>query len=155
MIYTKFSTEKVSKSRQNNLVEFVDISKLTEHGGDIIKDADLVQLEGKLKNNTLIENFKKNYVDTSLESTLLVEKAVSRTQPRSQLPEFIQFNPIDSLKKLPSIIIDKKDYLLGYKKDNGCRNLYTTSSETGFEIKGEVEIQNESGTNNATVWWCE
>lgn len=159
MIYTKFSTEKICiysddkcNGNASNIVQFVDINTLSGGERTINKNVDLFQLG----DGELIKKFIDTYVDNKIQlsSTQSTKELLSEIQPMSLLPEFIQFNPMDALKKLPSININRKDYLLGFPKDNGCRNLYTTI-ETGIEINGEVKIDNKSGSSNANVWWCE
>ena len=156
MIYTKFSTEKIcihssDKECNNicNIVQFVDIEKF---GDENHKFVDLFQFE----KNELVREFVENYVDSRLKLSTVkpINKNIKIVQ-KTSLSEYIQFNPIDSLKKLPSINIKGKDYLLGFSKDNGRRNLYT-DSDTGIKINGEIDISDkEPGDNNAEVWWCE
>ncbi len=157
MIYTKFSTEKIcihsSDKKCNNIcniVQFINIEKFDDGSQRFI---DLFEFE----DGKLVPEFVENYVDSSLElsKTKPNKKHIKIVQKKTSLSEYIQFNPMDSLQKLPSISIKGKEYLLGYSKDNGRRNLYT-AIDNGIKVNGEIEISDkESGDNKAEVWWCE
>ena len=157
MIYIKFSTEKPcintsDKKCNNNTCNVIQFVNIEEIGDKSQRFVDLFRFE----DSKLIEEFTEKYVD----STLVLQTIKSKSKhikivPKVSLTEYIQFNPMDSLKKLPSIIIKGKEYLLGYSKDNGRRNLYI-NSDNGIKISGEIEISDkEPGDNKAEVWWCE
>lgn len=156
MIYTKFSTEKVCidsteqacNNNTANIVQFINIEKFGDKSDKFI---DLFQFE----DSKLIEELIENHLDNSLELSTVNPKKSIKIVKKTSLSKYIEFNPKDSLRKLPSINIKGKDYLLGYTKDNSCRNLYTYS-DSGLKINGEIMIGNkEPGDNKAEVWWCE
>lgn len=156
MIYTKFSTEKVcidstEQACNNNTANIVQFINIERFGDKSEKFIDLFQFE----DSKLIEELIENHLDNSLELSTVKPKKSIKIVKKTSLSKYIEFNPMDSLRKLPSINIKGKDYLLGYTKDNSCRNLYTYSDD-GLKINGEIMIGNkEPGDNKAEVWWCE
>ena len=100
-----------------------------------------------LENSAVAQHFKTKYKMDASDSSKTEESTRVRNSP-------IYFNPMDKDANLPVILINGKEYLLGFPKDNDYRNLYLAAEN--HDLAGELNFhERQPGDGRCDIWWCE
>jgi hypothetical protein len=98
-----------------------------------------------LEGSAVAQHFKTKYKMDASDSSKTEESTRVRNSP-------IYFNPMDKDANLPVILINGKEYLVGFPKDNDYRNLYLATDN--HDLVGELNFQ-DCNLNQCNIWWCE